>query len=263
MNEDTIFTLRSINQKFYQTFADPFSQTRQRLQPGVQQMIKRIPMDAAILDLGCGNGSIFRQLVQQGFRGFYFGIDISHELLKIAQDNLSEADLSRTIFLQLDLADLNWDKKITSALRTMIPPHSKMKFNFILAFAIMHHIPGIEIRRNVLRNVHHLLVSDGLFIQSNWQFLNSPRLQQRILDWTTIGLTDQDVDPNDYLLDWRLGGIGVRYVHHFDELELTLLAEETGFSIIDTFRSDGEGGKLALYQVWKTTNNTSLPAPSN
>ncbi|MEP6894468.1 MAG: hypothetical protein ABI986_02555, partial [Chloroflexota bacterium] len=60
-----------------------------------------------------------------------------------------------------------------------------------------------------------------------------------------------DVDVGDYLLDWRSGGAGLRYVHHFDESELQELAEAASFQIKDMFYSDGETGNLSLYQVWK------------
>jgi hypothetical protein len=33
-----------------------------------------------------------------------------------------------------------------------------------------------------------------------------------------VGLSANDVDPGDYLLDWRSGGEGLRYIHHFSEM---------------------------------------------
>jgi hypothetical protein len=78
-------------------------------------------------------------------------------------------------------------------------------------------------------------------------------LRERIQSWELIGLSPGDVEPGDYLLDWRSGGTGLRYVHHFNEEELSRLAQESGFDVIETFYSDGEGGKLGLYQVWKAT----------
>ena len=92
-----------------------------------------------------------------------------------------------------------------------------------------------------------------MFIHSNWQFLNSPRLKARIQPWESIGLQGSDVDVNDYLLDWKRGGNGLRYVHHFDESELAELAKASGFEIVDTFYSDGENKRLSLYQIWKAT----------
>jgi hypothetical protein len=96
-----------------------------------------------------------------------------------------------------------------------------------------------------------LLKKDGLFVHSNWQFLNSPRLKARIQPWESIGLSPDEVDANDYLLDWKRGSAGLRYVHHFDEHELEELAQAGGFGIVETFHSDGENGKLGLYQIWK------------
>jgi hypothetical protein len=90
----------------------------------------------------------------------------------------------------------------------------------------------------------------GRFVHSNWQFLNSPKLKQRIQAWEKAGLSDSKVDVGDYLLDWRSGGEGQRYVHHFDSKELAGLAKQTGFEVIDQFASDGKSGDLALYQTW-------------
>ena len=91
----------------------------------------------------------------------------------------------------------------------------------------------------------------SLFVHSNWQFLRSQRLRQRIQPWERIGLQDADVEPGDYLLDWRQGGVGLRYTHHFSEPELARLAGEAGFTVIESFTSDGKSGDLSLYQIWK------------
>jgi hypothetical protein len=59
------------------------------------------------------------------------------------------------------------------------------------------------------------------------------------------------VEQGDYLLDWRRGGLGIRYVHHFSAEELARLAADSGFRIIESFDSDGKEGDLSLYQVWE------------
>jgi tRNA (uracil-5-)-methyltransferase TRM9 len=117
-------------------------------------------------------------------------------------------------------------------------------------FATLHHIPSNEIRIDILRTVKSLLKPNGKFILSNWQFLNSEKLKSRIQDWGKVGLTKDDVDENDYLLDWRSGGAGLRYVHHFSSDELQTLANQVGMRVEAEFLSDGENGKLGLYQVW-------------
>lgn len=64
-------------------------------------------------------------------------------------------------------------------------------------------------------------------------------------------MSGAEVDPGDYLLDWRSGGAGLRYVHHFSEAELGELAHEAEFRVEETFYSDGETRNLGLYQVWR------------
>ena len=102
-----------------------------------------------------------------------------------------------------------------------------------------------------MARIARLLSSAGKFIHSNWQFLNSPRLQNRIQPWQAAGLNPEDLDPGDYLLDWRHGGLGLRYVHHFDDAELSRLATAAGFRVCETFHSDGQGGRLGIYQIWE------------
>ena len=124
-------------------------------------------------------------------------------------------------------------------------------WSVVTSFATLHHIPSRGIRLNILRTVHQLLKPDGLFIHSNWQFLNSERLKARIQPWDAVSISRSEVDAGDYLLDWRSGGEGLRYVHHYDENELQGLAEEAGFKIKNVFYSDGETRNLGLYEVWE------------
>ena len=127
-------------------------------------------------------------------------------------------------------------------------------FDLVFAFAALHHIPSIELRLQIIKKIHELLKPDGMFIHSNWQFLNSPRLKARIQPWGSVGLKETDVDANDYLLDWKRGGHGLRYVHHFNKSELADLAKASGFEIIETLYSDGENKRLSVYQIWKAIN---------
>jgi hypothetical protein len=32
---------------------------------------------------------------------------------------------------------------------------------------------------------------------------------------------------------------------------LEAIARETGFTVLETYHSDGEGGRLGIYQVWE------------
>ena len=235
MHSDVAQKLIKLNHQFYQTFAEAFSATRQRLQPGVQRIFEGIPPSANLLDLGCGNGELARELERRGHQGSYLGLDFSESLLVEARRETPAI----ASFQQADLTAPDLDEHLSTA-----------SFDIILAFAVLHHIPGRELRLQLLQRVSRLLVPKGRFIHSNWQPLNSARLKARLQPWEAIELTESDVDPSDYLLDWRREGRGLRYVHQFNSLELEGLAQETGFMVIDTFSSDGLGGNLGLYGEW-------------
>ena len=57
--------LLNLNRTFYQTFAEEFSSTRQRLQPGVMRIARQFSNQENILDLGCGNGQLAKYLFSQ------------------------------------------------------------------------------------------------------------------------------------------------------------------------------------------------------
>jgi SAM-dependent methyltransferase len=238
VDAETAARLIDLNRRFYQTFASQFSATRQRLQPGVLRVLDQISNQENILDLGCGNGELGKELLSRGHQGFYVGLDASAEFLNIAQENLPQT--TSITYLQRDLSNPNWDDDLPLS-----------EFDLILAFALLHHIPGSDLRKQLLEKIRALLHQNGCFIHSEWQFLLSARLRDRIQPWDRIGLDSKQVDPGDHLIDWRRGGQGLRYVHSFNSNELTSLAEDSGFHILETFASDGKGGNLGLYQIWK------------
>jgi SAM-dependent methyltransferase len=236
MHQDTIDRLLTLNQEFYQSFAGPFSETRGRIQPGILQAIHDLPEDASILDVGCGNGLLASKLSELGHRGSYVGLDAIPELLMIARENCSHPNAS---FLERDIAKSNW----LSGLPDL--------FDNIYAFSVIHHLPGEALREEVFEAFHSLLKPEGKLIFSVWNFLASSRLRGRVIPWDRVDLAPEELDPGDYLLDWRRGGLGLRYVHAFEPDELTEIAAGTGFEILDTYYSDGEGGKLGHYEVWQ------------
>lgn len=239
MKADIAQRLIELNKKFYSDFGRPFSATRGRIQPGVRRVIDSLDGDETVLDLGCGNGELARTLAREGHRGAYLGLDFSLPLLEDAESVPEDFPAE---FQEIDLTKLSVDSVQSSVTDD---------WSLITSFSVLHHIPGQRLRLDILKTIHELLAPDGRFIHSNWQFLNSARLRQRVREWSEAGLTEADVDPGDYLLDWRSGGTGLRYVHHFSEAELVELARASGFEIIETFYSDGKEGNLAIYQVWR------------
>ncbi len=239
MNEATLERLISLNRRFYTDHGHDFSETRRRLQPGVLRLLDQLHDDESILDLGCGNGELARTLSRRGHRGHYLGVDFSLPLLNEARRQ--DFGFPAT-FVRADLAEL-------SMTDDALPVAGG--WSVVTAFAVLHHLPGYDLRVALVRNVYDLLKKGGLFLHSNWQFLSSPRLKARVQPWEGAGLAPEQVDDNDYLLDWKLGRRGLRYIHYFDEEELADMAHAAKFDVIETFYSDGENKRLSIYQVWR------------
>ena len=238
MKSEAASRILSLNYQFYQSFAEDFSETRQRLQPGVLSLVNRFQPESSILDLGCGNGELARELARIDFSCSYLGTDFSSNLLQKAGQGIPPEFPAE--FLELDLSERSWSDLLPGT-----------PFDIVLSFAVLHHVPGHEGRINVCKNIRQHISDQGCFFHSNWQFLRSPRLQRRIIPWSEAGFSEKDLDEGDYLLDWRRGGMGTRYVHHFSPEELSRLADESGFKIKESFFSDGKEGDLSIYQVWE------------
>ena len=120
----------------------------------------------------------------------------------------------------------------------------------MFAFAVFHHLPP-PILIEILQALGSLLAPNARIHISTWQFINSPRWRARIQPWDKVDIAADDLHPNDYLLDWRRGGLGYRYVHLYDAEALSELAAAVGCKVVDQVHSDGKEGNLALYQSWE------------
>lgn len=244
MNPEVLRQIRSINNQFYQTFADSFAETRGRLQPGVQKLLPSLLESEKLLDLGCGNGELVSALLEAGFDGHYLGIDASERMLAIARRHAE--DSANVAFAHAELGISKLEAMISDSVELRFQP----SYDHQLCFATLHHIPGLVARMALARELRGLASEAGRLSLSVWNFMESERLRERVIPWERVGLSKERVEPGDYLIDWRRDGEGIRYVHHFSEDELSALGQQAGFQVAETFYSDGETGTLGLYQVW-------------
>ena len=242
MKERTIARLLDINRIFYLDFASRFSETRTPTQPGLERILPYIPDFCSILDVGCGNGRLAVWLDARGKRGDYVGVDSSQSLLAHASALTREVQDLSVRFLQADITEPGWSGSLPF-----------QEYDTIFAISVLHHIPSLSLRRRLLRELASLLKPGGLVVVTTWQFLSSQRMRRKIVPWGTVGLSPDELEPGDYLLDWKRGGIGYRYCHLVDEKEMRALAEWAGLEVVETFRSDGKEGNLNLYGVLRAS----------
>jgi SAM-dependent methyltransferase len=234
MRQEIVQRLLHINHEFYQTFAQSFSATRQRLQPGVLKAIDGVAPSDGVLDLGCGNGMLTRELASRVHLGRTIGIDSSGELLKEARGNNKHPNAD---FLHANLSTEPWSDDLGDP------------FEWVFAFAVFHHIPNSKARQQLIQEIRSVIADNGVLTFSHWNFLSSARLRDRIVPWSRVEIDEDELEEGDYLLDWRRDGFGFRYVHAFETKEIEGIVNQASFEIMDHYESDGESGKLGSYYV--------------
>jgi len=269
MDSATAQKLAALNRQFYADHALAFAHRRATPQPGIIRILDRLPPNASVLEIGCGDGKVARALMAHPNVIAYLGLDLDPTLLARARAGMRDPTPTPPLprlqntqtgegvpspvgafpdgaqaglgwgFALADLTSHNW--------HTSLPPTS---FTAILAFSVFHHLPGAATRARVLRTLAGHLAPSGFIAMSNWQFNRSERLQKRLIPWSTLGLTESDLEPDDYLLAWeRNAQRGLRYVHLLAEPEARQMAEAAGLTVTEIFQSDGLTHNLADYVI--------------
>src|SRR4026209_1903551 len=154
MESKTAARLIEMNREFYTRFGASFSATCHRIQPGVRRVLEMLKRDESILDLGCGNGELARELAKRGHRGPYLGVDFSLPLLREADlplMGISQPDGFSAAFQQVDLTRLSAFSDQLSAAG---------QWSLVTAFAVLHHIPSHELRLDMLKSIRDLIKND-------------------------------------------------------------------------------------------------------
>lgn len=232
MNEQTITKLLELNRQFYDSLAQPFTQTRERPHDGFYDLLEYLPAEqVSMLDVGCGNGRFGLFFEKHERLDTYTGVDFSAGLLEhrvelTRPNDFHERDMSQAGFLD-----------------------SFGQFDLVSCMAAIHHLPSRANRVRFLRELKAHLGENGRIFISAWQPIDSERQRRKFRPWTAVGLTDDDVEPNDYLLTWKHGGFAYRYVTIINESEMQNLAQEAGLTLVHQFRNDGREGNLSIYNV--------------
>ncbi len=103
MNANIQQKLLEINQTFYNQFSELFSSTRHQAQSGTDRSVHEISSAKSVVDVGCGNGTFARALIEKGFSGQYLGIDLSEGLLDRARALTGNPQQAKISFVFADL----------------------------------------------------------------------------------------------------------------------------------------------------------------
>jgi SAM-dependent methyltransferase len=218
MNKDKQNEILKIVRANYEEIAESFDETREKpIWPPLLEILKGVSKGERVLDVGCGNGRIFKALSGQGVE--YFGVDQSCALIKICQEKYSGQS-----FVVADIADLG--------------VISKYDFNWVFCVAVLHHLPGFDSRLNALKQLKNKLGEDGKIVLTVWNMWSEDKFKKMIWKFFLLKLMRRNqMDFGDVLFDWKRNGMtSKRYYHAFRAGELKRLAKKAGLKIDNIFR---------------------------
>lgn len=197
------------------------------MQPHLQPLFAaQLPI--RVLDVGCGNGRFGLFLAETyGPATFHYtGLDNSPYLLDRAHQTL----ISQSVQHTLAEADIVSGVSIEGT------------YQVIALFGVMHHIPSAALRRQLVDQLASHLASDGILVISTWAFYELTRFRDRIVAWDTEQVPLEyrqltDLEPHDYLLDWRSQETpALRYCHYVSHEEAITLFD--GYRLLAQFDAD-------------------------
>lgn len=253
--------LNALNARFYALFADSFSRTRERPWQGWERLVPALSEagakaavcggEARVVDVGAGNGRFERFLAAAVPEvPWHF----------TALDFCAEAPFSGP---DVQTARITCDVAETLLAEHALPP-ADCSAAVTVAFGLMHHMPGEELRRALLGELLRITAPGGLCAVSFWQFLDDEDLSARARACTERALaylagegTAPSLEEGDALLGWQDASPAdgaIRFCHHFVDEEIDAMiafAAEKGAYVRERFNADGRNGRMNAYVVFE------------
>jgi ubiquinone/menaquinone biosynthesis C-methylase UbiE len=139
----------------YDKIAQEYHDQRDRLdrRKELEEFAALLPNDARVLDAGCGSGvPVARLLSERGFR--VVGVDLSGSMIRLAKENVPQAE-----FIRKDMTQLDFDED---------------SFDGLTAFYSVIHVPR-EKHSGLFETFRKILKPDGVMLislgSSEWEGL--------------------------------------------------------------------------------------------
>ena len=194
----------------YDHMAREFSDTRVTFWEELGFLAEHAIPGMRVLDIGCGNGRFYELLKtrQVTYTGLDYSIGLLAEARRLHPDGA---------FMEGDATKL---------------PFADCSFDIAFAFAVIHHIPGRELREQFVREVARVLSPGSTFILTAWDLEGTGKIRY-LRSYLNSMNPFTTLDAGDIMLTFGKEK-RKRYLHAFTERELVRLLEKNGFSVVDT-----------------------------
>ena len=205
----------------YDEVSEKFSSTRKYVSKSwdeLRQITDNIKDGDSVLDVGCGSGRLL-ELIGDKQVG-YVGVDSSEKLLEEASNNyLGHRFIYGDILALGELSELNFD--------------------YVFAIAVIHHIPGNELRIKALKQIKNKIAKDGEAVISVWNLWSKAwakkKFKQKIIKFALLKIIGKNkMDFGDVLFDWKNSQgerVSKRYYHAFTRHGLKRLGRKAGLRV--------------------------------
>ncbi len=192
----------------YDNMAREFSDSRARFWDELAFLALEIKAGDHVLDMGCGNGRFAPLVIAH--EASYVGLDYSRGLITEAERKFPEQ-----VFTVGDATAL---------------PFPDSSFDIVFSFAVIHHIPSKDMRKQFIAEAFRVLRPGGKFIFTAWD-LWSPQYMGKIVVSALSSLLGKDnLDMGDAMLTFGKQK-HPRYVHACTMRELCRMLAEAGFHV--------------------------------
>lgn len=275
MNIDFARTLCRLNNSFYRTQAESFSETRHSAWEGWQRccnhMSSRLQSSLAplhLLDVACGNLRFESFLAKHLLESHASSITVraldacdglvANNMGILAQQYGSSLAIE---YQHCDIIDsLATSPCDAELLRLMVPQDESLPsalFDLEVTFGFMHHIPLPAWRNQLLSNMIATTITNGIICVSFWRFMDNPNLAAKAQKThrqgcAQLGFDPHDFNQNDFLIGWNNAPGVYRYCHSFNDADIDQViafVQSQGATVIDRFRADGRTHNLNEYLV--------------
>jgi len=238
MDKQTQQNLLSLVKNSYDEIAEDFDTTRQKnLWPEILKLASEVKDGDSVLDVGCGNGRLVEAFKNKEIN--YLGIDNSQKLIEIAKSKFSIYDFSAKGGpasggqFSNNFQFSNFQFKIGDVLE--LDKINEKDFDYVFYIAVLHHLPGDDLKIKALEQIKNKLTDNGKIIVSVWNLWSQVKFRKLILKYALLKIVGKNrFDFGDIIFNWKNNRgevISQRYYHAFTTTGLKKIIKKSGLKI--------------------------------